>query len=65
MKYYKNLMNGVVVAVTADQELVGTRAFWREATEREYNMYRAHVARVVANLEKVVAYKARVLGVDP
>ena len=61
MNYYKELTTGAVVkAPTAP-----TGAWWREATEREYIAYRARVARLAGNLEKAVAYKARLLGVTP
>ena len=61
MKYYKNLQNGAVV--TADEKPMGVHAWWREATEREYNEYQLRVARAANNLEKAVAYKARLLGI--
>lgn len=63
MKYYKDLTTGAVV--TADQKPAGAHAFWREATEREYTAYRERIARMIGNLEKAVAYKARILGVNP
>lgn len=61
MNYYKELTTGAVIkAPTAPQG-----KWWREATECEYLAYRARVARLADNLEKAVAYKARLLGVKP
>lgn len=57
MKYWKNLTLGTVVASTK----APAGAWWHEVTEREYRAYRARVARVAGNLEKAVAYKARLL----
>lgn len=59
MKYYKELTTGSVVK--ANEMPAGK--WWREVTEREYNAYRARIARAVGNLEKAVAYKTRLLGV--
>lgn len=57
MNYYKELTTGAVVK--APQMPIG--AWWRETTEREYYAYCARVARLAGNLEKAVAYKARLL----
>lgn len=59
MKYYKEMTTGAVVKASA----MPAGKWWREATEREYLAYRAHVTRVVGNLERAVAYKAHLLGV--
>lgn len=57
MNYYKELTTGAVVkAPTAP-----AGAWWREATEREYLAYRARLVRIAGDLEKAVAYKARLL----
>jgi hypothetical protein len=34
---------------------------WREATDREYNEYRAYIANLMGDLEKAVEYKRAVL----
>ena len=57
MKYFKDLVTGGVVK--ADVKPAG---LWREATEREYFTYRANLSRMMANLEKAVTYKTRLLG---
>ena len=57
MNYYKELTTGAVVKVPT----MPAGKWWREATEREYNAYRARLARLAGNLEKAVAYKARLL----
>lgn len=59
MNYYKNLMNGAVIRADA---MPTDGGLWRVATEREYLAFRARVARAIGNLEKAVAYKARLLG---
>ena len=59
MKYFKELTTGRVVKADTMPE----GKWWREATEREYLVHRERVARAVKNLEKAVAYKARLLGV--
>ena len=59
MNYYKNLMNGAVVRADT---MPTDHGMWRVATEREYLAFRARVARAIGNLEKAVAYKARLLG---
>ena len=57
MKFWKDLTTGAVIkAPTAP-----TGKWWREATEREYNARKAYVAHLMGNLEKAVAYKARLL----
>lgn len=61
MKYWKNLQGGVVRATATKPTDFG---WWVETTEREYNAYRARIARAVANLERAVAYKKRVLRAD-
>ena len=58
MKYWKNVQFGAVVAADAKPTTVG---LWREATEREYNEELARTSRLMENLEKAVAYKARLL----
>ena len=60
MEYYKNIATGTVVA----QETAPTGYWWRVATAREYREYRERIARALENLERAVAYKARVLGVS-
>ena len=59
MKYFKELTTGAVVKAPT----MPAGKWWREVTEREYNAYRARIARVVGNLERAVAYKKRLLGV--
>ena len=59
MKYYKDLMRGAVI----QSATMPTAGLWREATEREFNEYRARVTRLIRNLEAANAYKARLLGV--
>ena len=54
--YYKNLTGKAVVK--AETKPAG---MWREATEREYNEYRAYIARLMGDLEKAVAYKRAML----
>ena len=56
-KYWKEITRGAVVK--AAEKPAGK--WWREATEREYNAYRVRLARCTGNLEKAVAYKARLL----
>ena len=56
MKYFKNLTGKAVVK--AESKPAG---MWREATEREYNEYRAYVAHLMGDLEKAVEYKRAVL----
>jgi hypothetical protein len=57
VKYFKELTTGVVIKAPT----MPAGKWWREATEHEYNAYRARVVRVTGNLEKAVAYKARLL----
>ena len=61
MKYFKELTTGAVIKA----ETMPTGKWWREATEREYLAYRARINRMMDNLEKAVAYKAHLLGVNP
>ena len=61
MKYFKELTTGSVIKA----ETMPAGKWWREATEREYLARRAEINRAIANLEKAVAYKARLLGVNP
>ena len=61
MKYYKQVTTGTVVKSYAKP----TGQWWREATEREYLAYHARLQKLMGNLERAVAYKARVLGVKP
>ena len=58
MNYYKELTTGAVIKAPT----MPAGKWWREATEREYLAYRARIARAIGNLEKAVAYKARLLG---
>lgn len=55
MKYYKNLQGAVIVA---ENKPAGA---WREVSERDYNNYRAYVARLMGDLEKAIAYKRAIL----
>lgn len=61
MKYYKEITTGAVVA----RDTMPEGKWWREVHERDYIAYRARVARVMDNLEKAVAYKARLFWVNP
>jgi len=56
VKYFKNLTGKAVVKTESKPE-----GLWREATEREYNEYRAYVAHLMGDLEKAVAYKRAIL----
>ena len=56
MKYYKNIATGAVIK---GENIVGI--LWRETTAREYDEYRARVARAMGNLEKAICYKKRLL----
>lgn len=58
MNYYKELTTGAVIKAPT----MPAGKWWREATEREYNAYRARIARMVGKLEQAVAYKSRLLG---
>jgi len=60
MKYWKEMTRGSVVKSDTRPE----GGMWREATEREYAEYRRRIARIMDNLEKAVAYKSRLLGVQ-
>lgn len=48
---------GAVVTATERPE----GAWWCETTEREYNEYRAYIARLTGDLEKAIAYKRAIL----
>lgn len=56
MKYFKNLTGKAVVKAENKPE-----GLWHEATEREYNEYRAYVAHLMGDLEKAVALKRAIL----
>ena len=56
MKYFKNLTGKAVIK--AESKPAG---MWREATEHEYNNYRAYVTHLMGDLEKAVEYKRAVL----
>lgn len=58
MKFFKEITTGAVVKAPTMPE----GKWWREVTEREYNAYRARIARMMGKLEKAVAYKTRLLG---
>ena len=60
MRYFKNLANGGMVRAAN----MPTEGLWREATEREYNVYRARIDRMMGKLQKAVTWKASLLGVD-
>ena len=57
MNYYKELTTGAVIKAPT----MPAGKWWRVTTEREYLAYRARITRAVGNLEKAVAYKARLL----
>jgi hypothetical protein len=61
MKYWKNLMNGVVVK--ANEKPAG-EGLWVEKTEQDYIKYQMHISYVMACLDKAVAYKKRLLCVE-
>ena len=61
MKYWKNLMNGVVVK--ADEKPAG-EGLWVEKTEQDYIKYQMRISYVMACLDKAVAYKKRLLRVE-
>lgn len=55
MKYYKNMQGDVIIAETKPAGV------WYEASEREYNEYRAYIAHLMGDLEKAIAYKRAIL----
>lgn len=61
MNYYKELTTGAVVM----RETAPVGRWWRPATAREYREYRLRVLRLTGNLDKAVAYKARLLATKP
>ena len=64
MKYYKQVTTAVVGSggLGAEIRISGQDSTY-QATEREYLAYHARLQKLMGNLERAVAYKARVLGV--
>ena len=61
MKYWKNLMDGGMVASENKPE---TRGLWVEATEQAYNVYRMRISYAMANLADAVEVKRRILRAE-
>lgn len=61
MKYWKNLMNGVVVKAN---ERPAEDGLWVEKTEQDYIKYKMRVSYTMACLDRAVAYKKRLLRVE-
>lgn len=61
MKYWKNLMDGGMIAAETKPE---TRGLWVEATEQAYNVYRMRISYAMANLAAAVEAKQRILRAE-
>lgn len=61
MKYWKNLMDGGMIAAETKP---ATRGLWVEATEQAYNVYRMRVSYAMANLAAAVEAKRRILRAE-
>ena len=61
MKYWKNLMDGGMVASENKPE---TRGLWVESTVQAYNAYRMRISFAMANLSAAVEAKRRILRAE-
>ena len=61
MKYWKNLMDGGMIASENKPEI---RGLWVESTVQAYNVYRMRISYAVANLAAAVEAKRRILRTE-
>ena len=61
MKYWKNLMDGGMIASENKPEI---RGLWVESTAQAYNVYRMRVSYAMANLAAAVEVTCRLLRAE-